>query len=268
MLISRSHVLAALETPKAAIPSLEAYCGTKEGSSDIRALVTLADLYRMAGDAEQAGEWIERAQGVDPNSQAVIHGRFLWLVSQERFEDLTHISAAYLSAEQQDPAIVLRAASTLLSLDSMELKQEGVKLFEHAATLTPGSLDARLGMASSLYQTADAEGAEKVYRELLAQHPDEVRVLNDLAWILQEHNQQYVEALELANRGLRLSPGDQHLLDTRGTILSNLPDRLADAKRDFEELVRLSSSDPRRQAEARLKLDRVCAKLDDSDETR
>ncbi len=268
LLISRSHVLAALQVPKTAIPSLEAYCRTQEGSSRVRALVTLADLYRMAGGAEQAREWIERAEGVDPNSQAVIHARFLWLVSQKRFEDLAHISAAYFSAQQQDPATVLRAASTLLSLDSIGLKEEGVKLFQHAVTLAPASLDARLGLASSLYQTGDADGAEKIYRELLAQHPDEVRVLNDLAWILQEHDQQYVEALELANRGLRLSPGDLHLLDTRGTILSNLPDRLADAKSDFEELVRLSSSDPRRQAEARLKLDRISAKLDENGQIR
>jgi tetratricopeptide (TPR) repeat protein len=184
-------------------------------------------------------------------------------VSQKRLEELANISSAYLSAKEQDPATVLRAASTLLSLDSMDLKKEAVRLFEHAATLAPTSLDARLGLASSLYQTGDAEGAEKNYRQLLEQHPDDIRALNDLAWILQEHDQRYADALELANKGLRLAPGDLHLLDTRGTILSNMPDQLADARSDFEELVRLSSSDVRRQAKALLQLGRVCARLND-----
>jgi tetratricopeptide (TPR) repeat protein len=118
-------------------------------------------------------------------------------------------------------------------------------------------------LASSLYQTGDAERAEKMYRELIAQHPDNIRALNDLAWILQERYQRYADALDLANKALRLAPGDMHLLDTRGTILSNMPERLADARRDFEELVRLSSSDARQRAKALLQLGRICAKLND-----
>jgi Tfp pilus assembly protein PilF len=67
----------------------------------------------------------------------------------------------------------------------------------------------------------------------------------------------------LADKGLRLAPKDLHLLDTRGTILLNLPDRLADAKSNFEASLRLSSSSPRREAKALLQLGRTCAKLND-----
>jgi tetratricopeptide (TPR) repeat protein len=85
--------------------------------------------------------------------------------------------------------------------------------------------------------------------------------------MLQEHDQAYEEALKLANKGLALSSDDTHLLDTRGTILSHLPDRLADARKDFEKLVeklsQLSPPDDRRQAKALLQLGRVCAKLND-----
>jgi len=268
LLISRSHILAALEVSKTAIPQLEAYCQTKEGSGSIVALVTLADLYRLAGDAEQARQWIERAERLDSSSQAVVHARFLWLVSQKRLKELANISSAYLSAKEQDPVTVLRAASTLLSLDSMDLKKEAVRLFEHAATLAPTLLDARLGLASSLYQTGDAEGAEKNYRQLLEQHPDDIRALNDLAWILQEHDHQYNTALELANKGLSLAPKDVHLLDTRGTILSNMADRLADARSDFERLIELSPPDTREKAKALLQLGRVCAKLNDLEQAK
>jgi tetratricopeptide (TPR) repeat protein len=187
--------------------------------------VTLADLYRLTGYMEQAKQWIEQAERVDPNNQVVIHGRFLWLIAQNRFEELAGISSAYLSAKEQNPTTLIRAASALVTLDSITLKKEGLKLFEHAVTLSPTSKSARLGLATSLYQTGNSERAEKIYQELLEQYPNNIQILNDLAWILQEHYHRYAAALELANRGLRLEPDELHLLDTRGTILSNLPDK-------------------------------------------
>jgi len=268
LLVSRARFLASLDSPQKAIPELESYCQTEEGSSSVAALVTLSDLYRLAGDMEQSKQRIERAERLDPNSQTVVHARFLWLLSQDRAEELEDISSAYISAKQQNLTTVLRAASVLAASDSMKLKKQGLKLFEHGLTLSPTSMDARLGLASTLYETGDVEGAKKVYEKLLQQYPDNVQVLNDLAWILQEHDHRYADALELADRGLRLAPEDVHLLDTRGVILSNMSGRLADAKKDFERLLQLASPDTRRQAKTLLHLGRVCAKLNDLTQAR
>jgi len=268
LLLSRAQVLAALQRPQAAIPELEAYCQTKEGSSSVAALVTLADLYRFAGDVEKAKRRIEQAEGIDPNNQAVIHARFLWLISQNRPEEFAEISSAYISAKNQNPTLVLAAASFLAASDSMQLKKEGLKLFEHTLTLSPTSINARLGLASILYQTGNVERAKDIYQELLKQYPNDVRILNDLAWILQEHDHQYNTALELANKGLSLAPKDVHLLDTRGTILSKMADWLADARSDFERLVELSPPDTRGKAKALLQLGRVCAKLNDLEQAK
>lgn len=268
LLIWRSYLLAGLESPQAAAAALEDYCRTQEGGGSVRALVALADMHRLAGDAERSRAWIERAEKLDPGNQTVVHARFLWLLAQKRFAELANISAAYFSAGQQDPKMLLTAASALLSLDDKALKQEALKLFRHAATLSPTSLDGQLGLASSLYQTGDAEGAREVYQQLLERHPNDTRVLNDLAWILQEHDRQYAKALDLANRGLRLQPEDTHLLDTRGAILLNMPDRLADARTDFQELARLSSANPRQQAKVQLQLGDICMRLKDAVQAR
>ncbi|MFX0197134.1 MAG: tetratricopeptide repeat protein [Candidatus Hodarchaeota archaeon] len=263
LLLSRVRVLVAMGLPQIAIPEMEAYCQTKEGSSSVDAIVTLADLYRISGDMDQAKQMIEQAERVNPNNQVVIHARFVWLVAQNQYEELAGISSAYLSAEEQNPMTLVRAASVLAALDSMTLKEEGLRLFEHAVTLSPTSKNARLGLAFTLYQTGNTERAERIYKELLEQYPNDIQILNDLAWILQENYHRYAAALELADRGLSLAPNDLHLLDTRGTILSNMADRLADARKDFERLVELSPSDTRQQAKALLQLGRICAKLDD-----
>jgi len=157
LLLLRARFLAALEEPKTAIPELEAYCQTAQGGNSVTVLVTLADLHRLSGDMNRSKERIEQAERLAPDSQTVVHARFLWLMAQNRFGELAGISSAYLSAKGQNPAIVLTAASTLGAADSMELKKEAVKLFEHAATLSPASIGARLGLAITLYQTGDAE---------------------------------------------------------------------------------------------------------------
>ena len=107
-----------------------------------------------------------------------------------------------------------------------------------------------------------------MYEELHDKHPLEIRVLNDLAWILQEHYQEYEGALELAEEGLGLAPDDVHLLDTRGVILLQIDGRLSEAKVDFESLVQRSPSNSARQAKALLQLGRICSKLNEPDEAK
>ena len=265
ILLSRTRILVSLELHQAAIPELETYCQTEAGRSSIAAIVTLADLYRLSGDMDQAQKKIERAEQVDPTSQTVIHSRFLWLVVQKRFDELAKISSAYISAkdEEQNVTTVMAAATVLASLDSMELKKEGIKLFEHAASLSPTLLAARLGLATTLYQTGDVERAKKVYEEALEQAPYNAQILNDLAWILREDDKN--AALELANKGLSIDRADadlRHLLDTRGVILFEM-ERFADARRDFERLEEISPDGTRQRAKALLQLGRTCAKLND-----
>lgn len=249
--------------PETAIPELEAYCQTGKGAGSVTALVTLADVYRVIGDPHKSRQAIELAQKADPGSQAAIHARLRWLVWQNRLEELKGISSSYISAREQDLRILLSAASVLTSLNSRELKQEGLKLAEHAAALSPTSGEVQLTLAAAVYQTGDAERAEKLYREFLEKHPNVADALNDLAWVLQEHFHRYDAALELANKGLRLAPDDLNLLDTRGTILMNLPDRLADAKNDFARLVEKLSADTPDLAKAYFNLGRICMQLND-----
>lgn len=271
LLLWRAQIAASQGTAAKAIPQLLAYCQSAEGQANLDAIVVLVDLYRISGDLDEAYAWIERAERIAPKSQAVLHARFLCMVVQQRYDELTQISSAYIECAEQNPALVIRAASVLRAMDSAALKKEGLKLFEHAVATWPTLLDARLGLASTLYQLGEMERAKQVYQELLEQHPQNAQVLNDLAWILQEHDRDYAAALQLANRGLDTELDDahrRHLLDTRGTILSKMPGRFPDARADFEELVRLAAPGTPQRAKAQLNLARVCARLGDVDEAK
>jgi len=268
LLVTRAQVLLVLGRAQEAIPECEAYCGTPEGSDRVRAHLTLANLYRATGDMDRAGQRIEQAERIDPNDLAVIHARVLWLVVQNRSDELEKISEKYLSAKDPNPATLVAAGSILAAMETPTLKGEAMKLFEHALTLSPALLSARLGLATTAYQMGNAERAKELYRGLIEQYPSNVRILNDLAWILQEHEHDYEAALELANRGLSRVPDDPHLLDTRGTILANMPGRLADARRDFSKLAELAGDGTPAKAKALLQLGRICMKLDEADQAK
>lgn len=262
-LLAKARVLTALEQPQEAIPVLQAYCQAHGEKAGMAVLVTLADLYRVTGDFPGAETWIAQAERRGTGSQAVVHARCLWLAAQNRWNELMNISAAYVGAKDQDLNLLLSAATLLLTSKSPPLISESVKLFEHTAKVFPTSLDANLGWASLLYQTGDGQRAKKIYQELRQRAPNNVRVLNDLAWILQEQDHQYEAALDLANRGLRLAPDDVHLLDTRATILANMPNRLAEARTDFTRLAELLPAQTREKARALGRLGRICLQLKD-----
>jgi len=268
LLLSRAQILVLLGQPKAAIPELEVYCQADPGRSSTDALVTLADLHRIAGNMEKAGQRLQQAEKLDGTNQNVIHARLMWLVAQRRFDEVGGVVTAYLTAPEQKAATVVKAATLLAATDSIPMKNQAVKLFEHALTLSPKLLSARLGLAATRYQIGDAEGAKKLYQDLLAEFPKHVQVLNDLAWVLQESEQRYAEALELASRGLALKPSNLNLLDTRGTILKHMPGRLRDAKQDFKALVKWSPEESTRRAKAMLQLGRVCTELNELPEAK
>lgn len=270
-LLCRAEIMSNLGQLQTAVSELEAYCRTIEGDPSVNIMVTLADLHRVTGNMEKSQQWIEQAERVDPNAQLVVHARVLWLVARNRLEDLRQISSEYITAKAQSREIVLAGAVILLGLDSAELSNQGIKLLEHAVVRWPGSTAARLNLASTLYRVGEADRAEEAYQDLLKKYPNHIRVLNDLAWILQEHFQRYDEALVLADRGLRFARNDkerQYLLDTRGTILSNIPERYGDARADFETLKSLFPAESQGQAEALLKLGRICVKLKDLNQAR
>ena len=334
LLLSLSRIYIALGQPETAIKRLEAYSQTETGRNSIPTLVMLAHLYRVTGAMEMAEQKIEQAAQINPKNLSVVHCRLLLLMAQKKYDDLSHISAAYLSADEQNTSTLIDAASALRSVDSETLRREAVTLLEEAVKITPASKtvqialaatlyqtgeiqralsmyrqlleqypndiqilirlasieqssnqneeaivlleravkidpelkNTQIALATTLYQTGEAERAVSMYKELLEQYPNDVQILNNLAWILQEHDQRYDEALELVNRGLALSQNDIYLLDTRGNILANMNNRLADARDDYERLVELTPANSPPRVSALLGLGRVYAKLKELDQ--
>jgi len=221
-------LLHAMGHTKEAISNLETYC-SKDSSEHIRAILALANLYRLDGNMTKAKEKIELADKLAPENMNVIRARFMLLSAQKNFAELVKQISRRIDQQEQIGAIMY-GIKILSDSESIQNKKEAIKL------------------------------AKENYEKVLEKYPDNVIALNDLAWILFEHYKEYEKALELANRGLKLEPDNLYLLDTRGTILANMPDRLADARKDFEKQLALTTLNSPRRARALLQMGRICAK--------
>ena len=82
----------------------------------------------------------------------------------------------------------------------------------------PNSASPYFVKAMLLHRMGDKKQAIPWYERALELNPDRVIAINNLAWILCTETKEYKRALQLANRGLAISPSYVDLIDTRGVI--------------------------------------------------
>jgi tetratricopeptide (TPR) repeat protein len=102
----------------------------------------------------------------------------------------------------------------------------------------PDSLPAMNALALLLQITGRSEESARFYRQVLTLEPDNVKAINNLAWILCEEQGKLKEALELAERGLKIAPNYIDLIDTRGVIYYRLG-QFEKARQDFNTALTL-----------------------------
>ena len=93
-----------------------------------------------------------------------------------------------------------------------------------------------LGML--LQMTGRSQESAGFYQQILALQPDNVIAINNLAWIMCEDQGKFQQALELTERGLKISPNYIDLIDTRGVAYYRLGE-FNKAIQDFTDCLKL-----------------------------
>jgi tetratricopeptide (TPR) repeat protein len=122
-------------------------------------------------------------------------------------------------------------------------QREAIKRFiEYAMESDPQSTPLQLTWAEYLQLTGKVPDAVAVYREILRREPDNVLVLNNLAWTLDRRDEAAVrESLSYIQRAIDLAGPLDELLDTRSRILFESGSRDA-ALRDMSDAVNQAPS--------------------------
>jgi predicted Zn-dependent protease len=96
-------------------------------------------------------------------------------------------------------------------------------------------------LASLLERLGRFQEAEAQYRQCLEKRPDDVLVLNNLAWLMALRDNDTTRALDYLNRAIKLSGPRAELLDTRGVIYTKLRQG-QDAITDLTEAIKQEPS--------------------------
>lgn len=111
----------------------------------------------------------------------------------------------------------------------------------HALQQEPQNLTVRLYRAEYHALRQDLEQAIREYELLLQEFPDQVVVLNNLAWLLAADPQQAQKALQLVNRAIQKVGLTGDLLDTRARIRISLK-QWSEAEQDLQEAIYLEAT--------------------------
>jgi len=100
------------------------------------------------------------------------------------------------------------------------------------------SVEAMTALAILLYTVDRSDESVPLYQRVLELQPENLIVINNLAWIVCEKQGKFQEALELAQRGLQISPNYIDLIDTRGVAYYRLGE-FNKAREDFTTCIEL-----------------------------
>jgi tetratricopeptide (TPR) repeat protein len=164
-------------------------------------------------------------------------------------------AAAYRKAfaAQPSPAV---AARTYLVLLKSGAAQEAASFADKWNREHPKDVTVRIAAAEQRQLAKDARGAITQYRAALELDPDNVIVLNNLAWLLQQEKDP--SAHEYAERAFRLAPFNPGVMDTLAlTLLSR-----GETARGVQ-LLQMASNLAPRNLEIRLHLGRALVSTGD-----
>jgi tetratricopeptide (TPR) repeat protein len=109
-----------------------------------------------------------------------------------------------------------------------------------------------------------SEEAAEFYRRVLEIQTDDVVAMNNLAWIICEEQGKHQEALEIAQKGLKIAPNYIDLIDTRGVAYYRMG-KFDKAIQDFSDCIRLYPDERAAVTAAYFHLGRTYTRLKEAD---
>ena len=189
--------------------SLKKALALKPDYRDAQAALVAVDM--QAGHYDQAQATAQRIEKQDPALGAKLEGDILMARKQ------------YAAAAQAYDRALTQGKTSLLALDAHRAWSLAGKADKADEVLSnwlkknPNDTTARAYLGQSYAQAGRYKQAADQYQMVLEKNPDDVAVLNNLAWAY--HAQKDPRALNTAEKAYRMSPENPVVLDTYGWML-------------------------------------------------
>ncbi len=225
----------------------------KQLPDSARARLLLARALMVSGDRQAAGNVLAEARKIDPGFAPVYRAQADLMLREKRYDDAMRLAgvakqrlpgsplgweiegdvhamqkhyaaavAAYEQAygKQQHAGLLIKLANAQFRAGDIEDSIAGLRRW---LVKFPGDFRVRLLLANQLQAVKRNAAAIENYEKLLAQRPDYLPVINNLAWLYNEQGD--ARALRHAERAYEMAPDNPAVMDTYGWVLLHQGDK-------------------------------------------
>jgi len=246
-------------SPILAVPTLRPLL--EQYPNDVQIERRLARALYRSGNKSEGRSILEARMKAEPNNPIPPATLAVLLVSDGRRTEATEQVTNWLAKHPEDSFVVSTVARSLAAEDNPEAQKVAESFLAAAVERNPKSIAAVASLAMLVQHMGRAAEAAALNRKVLDLDPNNIIALNNLAWILCEQDGQYQEALELADRGLKVAPHYVDVLETRAVVLYRLG-QFDKAAEELARCVEMYPANARPLASAYFHLARAYAKME------
>jgi tetratricopeptide (TPR) repeat protein len=252
--------------PAKAIALLESQVVRCKTDADLRKVrIALATAMSKNGDMAGAQEVFASLYQSSPNDGGVLLSEVRLLMDNKLWNQIAQKTDLWLKNHKQDTATPVTIARTLSGVSDSEAKNTAEHILRGVLEGNAECFDAMSALGALLQATGRSADAEALYQRILKAQPQNLIVINNLAWILCEERNKCQEALELSQEALKIAPEYADLIDTRGVAYYRLG-QIDRAVQDFRKCIELYLPQTPSVTASYFHLGRALAKLGQKDE--
>ena len=224
-----------------AVNLLKNELSTSDVSIRRRYEIALAFALYKNGDKAGAQKRFDSLYQSEPNDPGPLFAQVQLLNDDKLWSQLSQTVTDWCENHPNDTRTPMTIAGDLAATegeDADEARKTAEDILRMTLQRNPSHTGATAMLATLLQTTGRTAESAELYQRILALQPDNVIAVNNLAWILCEEQGKYQQALELAQKGLKIAPNYVDLIDTRGVAYYRLGE-LEKAVQDFTQSIQL-----------------------------
>ena len=202
---------------------LKAQLVSRMGTPDERKMrIGLAVALYKSGNKDEAEKEFDLLFQSAPDDPAPLLAQARLLKDEKLWGRLNQKVIDWRKNHSKDIRTPIAIARDLAATENSQAKKTAEDILRMVLENDSDSTEAMSLLAMLLQTTGRSSEAAPLYQQILELEPENVIVINNLAWIMCEEQGKYQQALELVQRGLQKAPDYIDLIDTRGVVYYRL----------------------------------------------
>lgn len=221
-----------------AIELLNQYISTANEADNKKLDIAMAAILYNSGKKTEALEKFKSLHETLPDEPTVLLTQSKVFIDNKMWPELITLTIDWFKLNPEKSDVVISIAESLMADSDTNAKTTAEQILREMLAHDPENIGAVSLLAIIKHSAGKPNEAAEFYRKVLKLEPDNLVIINNLAWILCEDQNKPQEARQLVDRGLALNPEYVDLLDTSGMVYYRLG-KYDNAVKDFNKCIEL-----------------------------